>query len=491
MKKKNLIVIALASTALAIGGGVALASSMAPKAIEVKAETNKTFGFWNTSDWNPVDAYAWLSSDDSKKNANWPGVAATDTGSTFGGHKLYSYNFDVDKWDRLIFNKGTGGDGNQTANLEPTSLPSYSVYDYSHTGWAIPRSWGLCGKLNGSSTWVDDVQTENVVPWTQTNATFTVTLRAYDEFKFRADGAWTTDISGSTIAASNGTYFETEGTNAKVKAGKSGVYTIKIDWNVEAAGGSAITVESFTSIPDWKMVGEGVAFPDVDDDGVTSWDFSDGIPTSFNPGNLSEVKIENVTLTAGDVFKISDNSKWFGWSDVKSASPLKDCFESDSGNIKVKTGKTGSYTFFVDTTKSEGSGDAIWITGAIYVAIDGWCENFMKVNEFCDAGDTDWATYAASFAALDPDAQDIFNKATANADEHASNIERAAARYDYAVGTKGKTAFAGGSRAKNALFISPMSKGTDNGGVAAVAVTAVSGVAAAVGVVFIRRRRVL
>lgn len=491
MKKKNLIVIALASTALAIGGGVALTSSMSHKAIEVKAETNKTFGFWNTSDWNPVDAYAWLSSNDSDKNANWPGVAATDTGSTFGGHKLYSYTFDVDKWDRLIFNKGTGGDGNQTANLEPKSLPSYSVYDYSHTGWAIPRSWGLCGKLNGSSTWVDDVQTGNVVPWTQTNATFTITLRAYDEFKFRADGAWDTDISGSTIAASNGTYFETEGTNAKVKAGKSGVYTIKIDWNVEAAGGSAITVESFTSIPDWKMVGEGVAFPDVDGDEVTSWDFSDGIPTAFNPGNLSEVKIENVTLTAGDVFKISDGSKWFGWSDVKSASPLKDCFEEDSTNIKVKAGKTGSYTFFVDTTKDEGSGDAIWITGAIYVAIDGWCENFMKVNEFCDAGDTDWATYAASFAELDPDAQDIFNNATASNAEGANNIEQAAYRYDNAVANKGKTAFAGGKRAKNSALIASPMKGMESGLTTAIAVTAAVGAAAAVGFFFIRKRKAI
>lgn len=494
MKKKNLVIVALASATLVIAGGAALATTISTKAIEVKAATNKTFGFLNGKDWGALKAYAWKDAENIKvKNAEWPGVDVTTKADfKIDGKDVYTFTVDTDTYDRLIFNNNSGS---QTEDLDIGSLPNQSIYvwnaDNTH-GMAAPHTWGVVGNIDGVDHWGSDVATGNSVPWTQANAIITVDLKEGDTFKIRADSAWTVQLNGEDLVGQNGTYFEDPdtsalGSNARVKTGKSGRYTFEINWSVESYGDKSYGVSVTNFVPSstsWTMRGDGNIF-----DGGSDW--SKGL--AMTPVSATEVKIENITLAIGDEFKFTDGSQWFGWKDVKSDSPINENFvtagSGDRPNIKTK--KAGTYTFFVDTSASLDSNAAIWITQQAYVDIDGWCKNFLNVTDFCDAGDTDWATYSTSFSALSSEAQGIFNDVTANADEHASNIERAAARYDYAVGTKGKTAFAGGSRAKNALFISPMSKGADNGGVAAVAITAAIGVGAAVGIVFIRRRRVL
>ncbi len=100
MKKKNLIVIVLASTALAIGGGVALTSLMAPKAIEVKAATETTV-------YLAIDS-ATLSTYTVKLNINqqgqggdaWATHVMTNTGKTYDSKPVFACTF-TDLWNGL------------------------------------------------------------------------------------------------------------------------------------------------------------------------------------------------------------------------------------------------------------------------------------------------------------------------------------------------------------------------------------------------------
>jgi|GEM_PF-5719395 len=485
MKKKNLIVIALASTALAIGGGVALASSMSTKAVEVKADVFKTFGFVNSSNWASVNVHKWRQGG---SGTTWPGEAASlIDGRTYDGKTMYQSSVNVSTYDWVIFNDGT----HQTDDLDIRNINDGSFYHSGSKKWFNSHSWALCGEFDGAS-WADNVKTGNTTALSFTDWTFTVTLKEGDSFKFHADNAWSFQLGGAIIAGRHGDYFSTAddgngGTNAVVRAGKGGTYTFTINWNVENYDDKTYGVSVDSYIPDstaWKMVGNGSLW-----DG--SFVYANGL--AMTPEDAAQVKIVNVSLAAGDTFRFYDQSKTLGWTDVKAGSPINGNFENDSGNIKVKTGKAGTYTFYVDTTQTAGSANSIWITQDAYVKLDGWATAFIKNDiDFCDADDTDWATFASRFNSgeLSEEARDIFRDVTANAS--GNNIEKAAARYDNAVANHGKTPFAGsgGKRASAAHIITPM-KDMEGGVATAITVTAAIGAAAAVGFFFIRKRKAI
>ncbi len=73
-----------------------------------------TIYFDNTNNWSVVKAYFWI--EGSPSPFEWPGFDATN----IEGTNVYSYTFDTADtvgMNRIIFNNGSGGDGNQTGNL--------------------------------------------------------------------------------------------------------------------------------------------------------------------------------------------------------------------------------------------------------------------------------------------------------------------------------------------------------------------------------------
>lgn len=90
---------------------------------------NITLYFVNESDWSGVFAYAWKGDN---KNAEWPGVIADLTELQCKGHDVYSYTYSADKeYEYIIFNRGVGGEGNQTDNLPIDSDKPY----YYNNDW--------------------------------------------------------------------------------------------------------------------------------------------------------------------------------------------------------------------------------------------------------------------------------------------------------------------------------------------------------------------
>ena len=75
-----------------------------------------TLYYVNNTAWAAVKAYVWDYASDVALGA-WPGVDATKTGKTVDGNEVYSYTFDSSLADRIIFNNGNGGEGNQTDDL--------------------------------------------------------------------------------------------------------------------------------------------------------------------------------------------------------------------------------------------------------------------------------------------------------------------------------------------------------------------------------------
>ncbi|MBE6824854.1 MAG: starch-binding protein [Ruminococcaceae bacterium] len=69
-----------------------------------------TVYYENSTNWGSVYCYMWNGSGDSK-NAEWPGVQMTNVSGS-----VWKYNTTTD-YQNIIFNNGTGGNGNQTADL--------------------------------------------------------------------------------------------------------------------------------------------------------------------------------------------------------------------------------------------------------------------------------------------------------------------------------------------------------------------------------------
>ena len=119
-----------------------------------------TLYYVNNTAWAAVKAYVWDFASDVAIGA-WPGVDATKTGKTVDGYDVYSYTFDSSVADRIIFNNGNGGAGNQTSDLVvDTSKP------YFYNGvWYASLNFDQTGNEGGGDTpVVPEPEPEPAVP---------------------------------------------------------------------------------------------------------------------------------------------------------------------------------------------------------------------------------------------------------------------------------------------------------------------------------------
>ena len=106
--------LALIVTAVMVGAISAFAAS--GDTVYVKANNG----------WTNLHCYMWNS--DSDKNAAWPGVQMTEVGDG-----VYSYTL-TGNYAKIIFNKGEGGNGNQTTDMDYPG--ANKIYDLSSGSWS-------------------------------------------------------------------------------------------------------------------------------------------------------------------------------------------------------------------------------------------------------------------------------------------------------------------------------------------------------------------
>ena len=168
---------------------------------------NVTLYFVNSPEWTNVHAYAWKNSTQTAI-ADWPGTAATLEPKTMNGYKVYSYTFDNAVADRIIFNKGAGGTGNQTDDLTVDSSKPYYynnrwnasiTYDASSTsgyciaGAAVEGTNWCCG-----TGWSADA-----CPLTDNTASYSALPAG--EYKFKiTDGTWNNSWGYSALTSTTG-----------------------------------------------------------------------------------------------------------------------------------------------------------------------------------------------------------------------------------------------------------------------------------------------
>lgn len=79
-------------------------------------DTKTTVYYTNSKGWSNVYAYLWNYSSNKQKVA-WPGEKLSVIGTSGYGEKQYCIEVDYSQYDRIIFNNGSGGAGNQTKDL--------------------------------------------------------------------------------------------------------------------------------------------------------------------------------------------------------------------------------------------------------------------------------------------------------------------------------------------------------------------------------------
>ncbi len=135
----------------------------------------------------------------------------------------------------------------------------------------------------------------------------------------------------------------------------------------------------------------------------------------------------SVTLNAGQAFKVVYGGEWFSNYSIGDGVDSSDFSGGNGSNIDIH--KTGNYIFYFDASTKN-----VHIANPIYAEADEWAQSFLN-NVGCDSSGvnlpTGWNSLATSYAALSAGAKDEIYGATAN--ENGNYIERAVARYDYAI----------------------------------------------------------
>ena len=149
-----------------------------------------------------------------------------------------------------------------------------------------------------------------------------------------------------------------------------------------------------------------------------------------NGSNHAEYYSTNVTLTAGQRFKIQvapyADGDYYGTYTTHDS--IKSNFSGGgSGNINVVTG--GTYAFYFDSYAG-----SLYITKVEIAEADEWAQYFLA-NVGCDPNGVNlpsgWTACANSYASLSGAAKDIIYGATGK--EDGTYVEKAVARYDVAV----------------------------------------------------------
>ena len=274
---------------------------------------NITLYYVNSNSWSKVNAYAWKNST-LAAIAEWPGTAATKEAKTMNGYDVYSYTFDSSKADRIIFNNGSSGTGNQTDDLTvDTSKPYYyngkwnatitydavsSATTYCIAGAAVEGTDWCCG-----TGWSADA-----CPLTDNTVTYSALPAG--EYKFKiTNGTWNSSWGYSALTSTTGLTKDTEG-NVVIKLTKTS--DVKIVFNSSTKKITVtITEVSTPAEPDQPVTPTATISAIRNRLSINTNDFTDfaGLYVSKLP------TIEGGTLSSYEWQFSSNNTSWAKYSD--------------------------------------------------------------------------------------------------------------------------------------------------------------------------------
>lgn len=268
-----------------------------------------TIYFVNADEWTNIHAYLWLNSDNSIKNANWPGEDMTLTSSTTitNNYPVYSYTFAQNTYDRLIFNNG--GNGKQTGDLNfDAATPYYYKGDWYATleECDVPNlntEFYLVGSIMGwSSTDYRFVK----ATLDATEASTTVSINEYSNitFKLKEAGEWRGGNNNPEITkdANTVTIKNGNGDNIRLTPYAAGdyIFTLKLD------DSRLLTV----TYPDGEQMPVPVNI-------YASGDFNNWAESSSDykftaVGDVATLTLQNLKANHDYQLKIVDNGAWLG-----------------------------------------------------------------------------------------------------------------------------------------------------------------------------------
>lgn len=162
-----------------------------------------TVYFVNNKKWSKVYAYGWGGS--VGENPAWPGqeITANKEAEQIVGFDVYSYSVVPGSYDNIIFNKGEGGDGNQTETFKWTADKYYYMgADSAYAGGTkeevaalvapdpLATDVYLVGQMNDWSTTANEFK-KDAEDATIASLTLTLEEKTTYEFKVMREGDWT------------------------------------------------------------------------------------------------------------------------------------------------------------------------------------------------------------------------------------------------------------------------------------------------------------
>ena len=382
-------------TGWTLGSGVTLATGyvLTDKIIKFTATANSTVTanyadrakvklyFAKPSGWAKVNAYAWNNSDDSQKNADWPGVAVTTTETiNYVTYYVYQYYTEADGigndatgnsvWNRVIFNDGSTQTGNLTITDEHYYFKSSSDAGKSA---AITSAWCIKGSFNDWSEDADQITHSSATSGSK-SISITTGNKTFKIYNIVNDTWWriTSDDVTATLSAT-------------AMNNNSGDMTLK----PTAAGNYTFTLASLTGTPTLA-----ITFP-------TTYTLTYSIGSvagnngsiSTSPSTASGSKVlsgTNITLTAPEAMT---GYTWKGWytnaagttgkiNDTNRAitvtmsadKTLYACYTENTFNVKATASPAagGTVTPTSNTAMGQVTGGNITATPGAGYSFSGW-----------------------------------------------------------------------------------------------------------------------
>lgn len=130
---------------------ITFGTSQSEEETPIQPASPKTLYFINTENWNEVLVYLWVDGVGSEY-APWPGVKATKENYSLYGYKVYSFDLSgIEKFDKIIFNNGSSGDGNQTSDFNINYETPYLMYDE----WYSSKEDAIRNSIHNGHVYVD------------------------------------------------------------------------------------------------------------------------------------------------------------------------------------------------------------------------------------------------------------------------------------------------------------------------------------------------
>ena len=290
-------------------------------------ENDITLYYVNVDDWSTVYGYVWPTG--GVGLLEWPGSPATKIDKTVDGYDVYSYTFDSSVADRIIFNNGNGGVGNQTDDLTFEASKPY-FYD---------GVWYETLTFDGEQGGGDTPVVPDPTPEPEGLAFFVAGNGGSD-----ATGIWCNGIEWSSVGV--------ETANNMTDADKDGIY--EITFNQVPAGTWSFKVVAVT---EGNMSWMGSDFLDTTNS-------STGYTTAPYDGNIgfTLTQAANVTVkynTATGKIILTTPSGSFGKVkiDYFAVANTDECYVE---NIFEANNNTLKYTVDIQVNEESGYGYAVF-----------------------------------------------------------------------------------------------------------------------------------